>query len=370
MAGSSGVNKDKRHRSKWDILKLQVGVLRNLEKKIDLVEKAMGKLKDPLFSLKQLEPLMHQNKCSAHIQTAESALKELQSFFQQSKHAVQNLDCADEIQEFPPGSIEDLQITDLAKKFQEAKEELRNKEVELKKLNAMLDKIRQSLEKAKVSFTASSMLCNEVNFWSDVVAKGILNQDSDNQIQGHHGVEIKSKHLAISLPQIPGSIQINQKGKNAEIHNQEMDPLAINGDDNLNFDSPFSLAWDNDMMALSPDETCIVQGYKVSRGNADLLIEIFQKHFDVAENFEVADPDLQSIYMNLLVEVHRKIMKAQMELVEPEYLEEMKKHVGCMEYIGLKVAWLKEMLEIKKEEMTLQKRFQSLQNKKLRLFSG
>ena len=55
-------------------------------------------------------------------------------------------------------------------------------------------------------------------------AFNILNQDCADQVQGHHVVEIEGGQLRLNFPQ--NSIQVNQKGKNAEVHKQEVRILS------------------------------------------------------------------------------------------------------------------------------------------------
>ncbi|XVE67998.1 hypothetical protein DITRI_Ditri09bG0033100 [Diplodiscus trichospermus] len=402
MRDSNGLSKDQLTRSR---------VNRNWERKIKLVKKATDQLEDPLFLLNQLKSLMQQNESfGLDILKAEPALKELQSFFLLSKHVVPNQDCANEIEEFPPKGL-------LITALKEAKEQSQSFQEELKQITAIMEQKQQSLDEAKVYNLVASFFQKVVKSCSDRAISGILNQDKANQIQGYRGVEIKGEQLRISFPQIPDSIHINQKGKNAEIHDEEMIVLEPQGNeviitllsvagrlaelklsrkmtDQGMRDLPPSNSWDIESIyklllgedvtvkdanldegtsnaaaneadvKLSTDETRIVQGYKVFNRNADVLNEIFQEYSNIAENFRVAHSDSQSFYMNSLAEVYKKIMKSKREIVEPDDIKNMKKMVGDMEHVGLQVTWLKEMLEIQERKRELQEKIESFEAKK------
>ncbi|XVE65123.1 hypothetical protein DITRI_Ditri07aG0156000 [Diplodiscus trichospermus] len=81
--------------------------------------------------------------------------------------------------------------------------------------------------------------------------------------------------------------------------------------------------------AANAPQTCIIPGYHGSCCNEDVLNEIFEKHPDVAQNFQVAYPLLQSTYMDLVVEAYRKIRR-----LKPECVNDMEKMVRDMEQAG------------------------------------
>ena len=76
---------------------------RQWETKKDLVNKAIERLNDPQFALKQLT--LSIKSFDHNVSEAESALQVLTSFFPQSKNIVLNQDCANEIHESLPDSI-------------------------------------------------------------------------------------------------------------------------------------------------------------------------------------------------------------------------------------------------------------------------
>ena len=87
---------------------------------------------------------------------------------------------------------------------------------------------------------------------------------------------------------------------------------------------------------LSPDETFIVQRYKVFKRNADVLDEIFK------ERLKIARPNLRSPFMNSLAEVYQKII---------EDIKSMELMVQDMEHNGLQLTWLNEMLKEVREKL-------------------
>ena len=110
---------------------------------------------------------------------------------------------------------------------------------------------------------------------------------------------------------------------------------------------------------LSHDETCMVQGYMVFNRNANALIDIFQKHPNIVENFQVAHSDLQSHFMNLLAEVFQKIRKSKQEMLGLD-IKNMELMIQDMEYNGLQVTWLKEMLAEVREMLENQEKCRKL----------
>ncbi|XP_022738798.1 uncharacterized protein LOC111291374 isoform X2 [Durio zibethinus] len=260
--------------------------------------------------------------------------------------------------------------------MQEAKVESQGIGAELKQMMAILDQKHQSMREAKV--------------------------------QGHNGVgsdtfEIKGGQLRLNFPPTTDFFQINQKGKNAEVHNQEMIDqekqvkeliltiglvagrlaelklamkktsqemdLEVDStnegffddlDDLLKHDSGFfdldnfekslmdvtgtsNAAANKTNVMLSRDKTCFMENNIVLNCNASVVAEIFQEHPYVAENFLVDHPDSQSFFINSLAEVYRKI-KSEPEMLELEGIKSMELKVKDMERVGLQLSWLKEML--------------------------
>ncbi|XVF10871.1 hypothetical protein REPUB_Repub07fG0220500 [Reevesia pubescens] len=424
-------DKDKRTRERMNECKELVGQLvymivgdgsylkRNWGRRIDLVRKAMRQLKDPQFVLKQLislmQPIIMETMSSGlDVGKAESALQELQLFLQQSNNMVLDPDCANEIYK----SLTDF-IPLKAEALQAAKEESESFGEELKQIMAILEEKHQSMKEAKVYATVANMLQKVVNSCSNIAAYDILNKDCTNQIQGHHGVgsvtfEVEGKQLRLNFAPTPDPIEITERGKNAEVHNQEINQekqgkeviltiglvagrlaelkLAmeitnqemgdLEGDssneglyvDTLDIPLPkyCGSSWDLDSLNKflmvgvtdsdegpsnaapneanvkpSPDEICNVKGYKVFNRNADVLDEIFEKHPNIAVNFRISHPDLQSPFMNSLAEVYQKI-KSKHEMVE---LKDMEVKIEDMERTGLQLSWLKEMLAEVRESL-------------------
>ena len=73
---------------------------------------------------------------------------------------------------------------------------------------------------AKVCSYIANELQRVVDSCMNIAEFKILNQDCANQVQGHRVVEIEGGQLRLNFPQ--NSIQVNKKGKNAEVHNQEV----------------------------------------------------------------------------------------------------------------------------------------------------
>ncbi|XWS38602.1 hypothetical protein CRYUN_Cryun19dG0145100 [Craigia yunnanensis] len=258
---------------------------------------------------------------------------------------------------------------------------------------------------AKVCSNVANELQRVVDSCMNIAVFNILNQDCANQVQGHHVVEIEGGQLRLAFPQ--NSIQINQKGKNAEVANQEMivqekqgneviltlqqvegrlaglklamkitnqdmkDLPAENCGSSLNLESiskylmegvpatnldegTSNAATNEANVKLSPDETRIVRGYKVFNRNADVLDEIFQKHPNIVKNFRLAH--LQSLFMNSLAEVYQKIITSKQEMLELNDIEIMELMVGDMEHNGLQLTWLNEMLKEVRERLEQEKK--------------
>lgn len=89
----------------------------------------------------------------------------------------------------------------------------------------ILEQKHQSVKEARVYTSVAKMLQKVVDSCSNMAAYDILNQDA-SQVEGHHGVKIEGKQLRINFPRTPDSIQTNQKGKNADVHNQEVRILS------------------------------------------------------------------------------------------------------------------------------------------------
>ncbi|XWS38605.1 hypothetical protein CRYUN_Cryun19dG0145300 [Craigia yunnanensis] len=159
-----------------------------------------------------------------------------------------------------------------------------------------------------------------------------------------------------------------------EITNQDMKDIpAENCDSSLNLESisregvtaidldenTSNAATNEANVKLSPDETCIVEGYKVFKRNADVLDEIFEEHSKTAKNFRVVHPDLQSPFMNSVAEIYQKIIK-DIESVELMFQD--------MEHNGLQLTCLNEMLkkilEEEQEKRKLQEKIAMLSSKK------
>ncbi|XP_022738796.1 uncharacterized protein LOC111291374 isoform X1 [Durio zibethinus] len=292
--------------------------------------------------------------------------------------------------------------------MQEAKVESQGIGAELKQMMAILDQKHQSMREAKVYTVVANMLQKVVNSCLSIAANDILIQEGPNQVQGHNGVgsdtfEIKGGQLRLNFPPTTDFFQINQKGKNAEVHNQEMIDqekqvkeliltiglvagrlaelklamkktsqemdLEVDStnegffddlDDLLKHDSGFfdldnfekslmdvtgtsNAAANKTNVMLSRDKTCFMENNIVLNCNASVVAEIFQEHPYVAENFLVDHPDSQSFFINSLAEVYRKI-KSEPEMLELEGIKSMELKVKDMERVGLQLSWLKEML--------------------------
>ncbi|XWS49710.1 hypothetical protein CRYUN_Cryun12cG0026600 [Craigia yunnanensis] len=373
--------KDQRLHAKMNIFKELVGQLvymilgdtrygeRNWEIKIELVRKVIEQLKDPQFVLKLLMQLIIMKNKSSSLDVRKA----------ESENIVLNQDCANEIHKSPPDSIPLNQnggVQIKAKALQEAKEESQSIGEENMQKLANLEQQHQSVRELRAYAINSKMLHEVVDSCIKKTACDFLNKDCANLVQGHHGVEVEGEQLRLSVPQTPDSIQINQKGKNAEFHNQEFlatqrflpagnccnssDLESLTDSDwefltklfmedltvvkTTNQDEGTSRAAENEVnVKLSPHETCIVQSYKVFNCNANALTEIFQKHPNIDENIRVASSDTQSHFMNSLAEVYQKIIKSQ-EILGLEDIKKMELMVGDMEYIGLQLTWLKERL--------------------------
>lgn len=315
------LNKDQRSRIKKKICMREVGKLVktvsddtsfekswNWDKKRQSVKNARKKLNDPQFLLDRLTSIIMKNP-GRDVRKIDSALQELQSILQQSKNLGLNQDGADEIHKLDPIPLNGNE--DLQKKVEELRKEMEESQSfgeELKQILDMLEKKHQLIAKALVYTRVANLLQKVVDPCITIAQNNILNQKRTHQVEGHHGVEIQGEQIKLHFSQTTDSIQINEKGKNAEVHNQEMidqekqggqliltirseagrlaelilaKPFLVTQNDfhlpecggNLdsflvknvtatNGDEGTSTAAANEAnLKLLPDETCIVQGY-------------------------------------------------------------------------------------------------------------
>ncbi|XVF52585.1 hypothetical protein PTKIN_Ptkin05aG0030200 [Pterospermum kingtungense] len=353
-------NKDKRTRERIKKCNKQVGdfvymVLgdesytnRNWDRKTELVKSSMERIKDPQFLLEKLTSVIMENESSSlDFKKAESALQELKLFFHQSKDMVPDQDFTNGTHESRPDSIlqnqnEGLQIQGTAVQWE----------------------IEEVLEEEELRIIWR-MFCS----WLKMIMAEccVLGEDCPIEVQGHHGDKINWEQLRLSFLKNPNSILINEKGKSAEIFNQETNKAysigqrlqsdygrhymcqAGNSGNYWNLESPVDL----ELRSLLEDVTVQSynnQSYKVYSSNAELLTEIFQEHPEIDENFQVVHPDFQSKFMNSLVEIYRKIKECKLEMLEIEDIKSMDVKIQDMVKNGLQLTWLKEMLGLEREK--------------------
>ncbi|PPR89383.1 hypothetical protein GOBAR_AA31296 [Gossypium barbadense] len=210
----------------------------------------------------------------------------------------------------------------------------------------------------------------------------VVNLESYDQVGGYFVVNLctferKARQLILGLPPAPLHSQaiICQEGQpdemsliinllaerveNLKLPSQEMSyPLLIEQD--LDFDIPME-----DFM----DDTCIIHSYKVFKRNGDVLNEIFENYPNIADNFRITHPDSQSFFMNSLAELYQKIKSEEemlqqnditnmLSMIQDEELQDiadMESKLQDLELNGLQLSGLKERLaEVRESKRLLQ----------------
>ncbi|XVF52586.1 hypothetical protein PTKIN_Ptkin05aG0030300 [Pterospermum kingtungense] len=284
-----------------------------------------------------------------------------------------------------------------AQALKETKEESHSFLEELKQMMEFLEQQHQTFREAKAYAIVANMLQKVVDSCTNLVQCDILNQDCATEVQGHHGVKINGEQLRLSFPKNPNSILIKEKGKSAEIFDQEMIAAKKQGKEviftvqlvagkltelkvdmkkidqemmflpagNSGDDRDLESFLDPGLMDLLRDVTVRShkQSYKMHPDNAELLEEIFQGHPEIDQNFQIAHPDLQSKFMEWLVEIYRKIKECKLEMLEMEDIESMYVKIQDMEKNGLQLTWLKDRFEKARKRLEREKKRRKIQER-------
>ncbi|XP_007049011.2 PREDICTED: uncharacterized protein LOC18612254 [Theobroma cacao] len=235
---------------------------------------------------------------------------------------------------------------------------LQEKNQELEKENKRLEEENEKLKEEK------EMKQSEINTLKEELLENIaladnLGREVSDQSEKVNMVKMVNKALEPGMQQLQQNF-LNQQDDfvNLELNNIPMDLEWLNNPENLKgfnenserlFDETTdSLLNEGTSIAktkLSPlRETMTVEGFRVLRENSPMIQEIFNNYPNIASGLRVRLQASRDGFMNILAEVY-KMATMEREKCNLEDIKHMEDGVDDLEFAGLDVSWLKDLVQ-------------------------